>query len=64
MTDLVVTEDNEVVVHAFPDNILGMVVCTSLAGTGLFLLGFPTSNAATRVGGLILFLIGVIIFIL
>jgi len=64
MSDLVVTADDEGSVQSFPNNVIGMLLGSFIAGIGLFLVGSPTSGAVTTIVGFILFLLGVIIFAL
>ncbi|MHB9148443.1 MAG: hypothetical protein ACYC2U_08835 [Candidatus Amoebophilus sp.] len=63
MADLVAT-DGEVSVQSFPNNVVGMLLGAFTAGLGLFLIGSPTSGSVTRISGLVVFLIGSIIFAL
>lgn len=62
MSDLVVTNDKDVSIQSFPNNVIGMLVGAWTAGIGLFLIGSPTSDAVTPIVGFILFLVGVILF--
>lgn len=54
----------DVEVKAFPNSLIGMLLGALLAGIGLFLVGQPLADSATRIVGFILFLAGVIIFAL
>ena len=53
----------EVESSAFPFSRVGMVLGAVLAGIGLFLVGAPIVPPFVRILGLLLFLIGIVVFI-
>lgn len=55
--------DNQVEAKAFPHHKTEMILGALIAGAGLFLIGAPTSGNVTIIVGLILFLLGIAVFI-